>query len=63
MVEGLTDKGHKYEILDLYAEHSNPLLQPIDEPVFGNSDKVYSKEVQREMEHIREHERRKYPSK
>ncbi|AIQ46485.1 NAD(P)H dehydrogenase [Paenibacillus sp. FSL R7-0273] len=56
MVEGLSHSGHKYEILDLYAENFNPLLQPIDEPDFGNSDKGYSKEVQREMERIKRHD-------
>ncbi|QYK65471.1 MULTISPECIES: NAD(P)H oxidoreductase [Paenibacillus] len=56
LVEGLTHTGHEYEILDLYAENFNPLLYPVDEPEFGNPDKVYSDEVQREMDRIRKHD-------
>ncbi|GKU84123.1 NAD(P)H oxidoreductase [Niallia sp. NCCP-28] len=56
IVEGLAHTGHEYEILDLYAEKFNPLLLPVDEPDFGDPDKIYSKEVQREMERIKKHD-------
>lgn len=56
IVEGLAHTGHEYEILDLYAEKFNPLLLPIDEPEFGDPNKMYSEEVQREMERIKKHD-------
>lgn len=56
IVEGLTHSGHEYEILDLYAEKFNPSLLPVDEPDLWHSGKVYSEEVQREMERIKKHD-------
>ena len=51
-IEGLTETGHVYEIVDLYTEKFNPVLYPQDEPDWDNPDKVYSKEVLYEMERI-----------
>lgn len=53
---GLNKNNHDYEIADLYVERFNPLIFSEDEPDWDNANKVYSKEVMREMERIEAHD-------
>jgi NAD(P)H dehydrogenase (quinone) len=48
--------GHTFEVADLAAEGFDPVLREADEPDWGNSAKVYSGAVQREMRRIERNE-------
>jgi NAD(P)H dehydrogenase (quinone) len=41
-----------FEVADLASEQFDPVLREADEPDWGDPDKVYSEEVQREMRRI-----------
>ncbi|RIX59729.1 NAD(P)H oxidoreductase [Paenibacillus nanensis] len=50
--QGLADAGHETEILDLHRIGFNPVLWEADEPDWSTDQKIYSPEVQREMERM-----------
>lgn len=52
-VQGLTDSGHETEVLDLHRIHFNPVLWEADEPDWSADHKVYSSEVETEMERMK----------
>ncbi|GAK42623.1 NAD(P)H oxidoreductase [Paenibacillus sp. TCA20] len=55
-VQGLKDAGHESEVLDLHRHGFNPVLGEADEPDWSDSRKIYSPEVEAEMERMRKHD-------
>jgi NAD(P)H dehydrogenase (quinone) len=53
---GLAAAGHRVTEADLTAEGFDPRLGPADEPDWDDAGKLYSAEVQREMDRIRTHQ-------
>ncbi|MCP4472846.1 MAG: hypothetical protein GY815_19575 [Gammaproteobacteria bacterium] len=53
---GLEKNGHSVEWANLVEEGFDPVLREADEPGWNDSDKRYSREVQREMERIERNE-------
>lgn len=54
LIEGLREKNHDIEVLDLYREEFNPLVYEADEPIYSRKEnKIYSAKVESEMERIR----------
>ena len=49
-------KGHEFEWADLAREQFDPVLREVDEPDWADPNKVYSDEVQREMQRIERNE-------
>jgi NAD(P)H dehydrogenase (quinone) len=47
-----TARGHRVDLLDLYAEGFDPRLTPADEPDWEDRDKRYSDEVHAHMDRI-----------
>ncbi|HKP27166.1 MAG TPA: NAD(P)H oxidoreductase [Dongiaceae bacterium] len=54
--EAAQKSGHTFELADLARERFNPVLREEDEPDWNDPDKVYSAEVQREMQRIERNE-------
>lgn len=52
-VQGMKDAGHEPEVLDLHRIGFNPVLREADEPDWSDSSKIYSSEVEEEMERMR----------
>lgn len=52
-MEGLRSAGHEVELLNLYQEEFNPILNEQDEPTWGQPNKKYSVEVHRRMEQMK----------
>jgi putative NADPH-quinone reductase len=55
-IQGLTDAGHETEMLDLHRSGFNPVMWEADEPDWSSDRKVYSPEVQAEMERLKNHD-------
>jgi putative NADPH-quinone reductase len=54
--EAAKANGHEFELADLVREQFDPVLREADEPDWGDPNKVYSEEVQREMRRIERNE-------
>ncbi|SDW25002.1 NAD(P)H oxidoreductase [Paenibacillus sp. PDC88] len=54
--QGLIDGGHETEVLDLHRSGFNPVLGEADEPDWSSDHKVYSPEVETEMERMKNHD-------
>jgi len=54
--QGLIDAGHDTEVLDLHRNGFNPVLWEADEPDWSSDEKLYSPEVQSEMERMKNHD-------
>lgn len=54
--QGLTDAGHETEMLDLHRSGFNPVLWEADEPDWSSDRKIYSPEVEAEMERMKKHD-------
>ncbi|MFC6333494.1 NAD(P)H oxidoreductase [Paenibacillus septentrionalis] len=55
-VQGLTEAGHDYEILDLHEIGFNPVLQGTDEPDWSVEEQTFSPEVEVEIKRMKEHD-------
>lgn len=55
-VQGLTEAGHDYEILDLHEIGFNPVLQGKDEPDWSADEQAFSPEVKVEINRMKEHD-------
>ncbi|MBD2870974.1 NAD(P)H oxidoreductase [Paenibacillus arenilitoris] len=55
-MQGLRDAGHETELLDLHRSGFDPVLWEADEPDFSGKRKIYSPEVEAEMERMRKHD-------
>lgn len=55
-VQGLHDAGHKTEVLDLHRSGFDPVLWEADEPDYVTNDKVYSPEVETEIERMKKYD-------
>ena len=55
-VQGLTEAGHDFEILDLHEIGFNPVLQGMDEPDYTQPHQAFSPEVTTEMERLKKHD-------
>jgi putative NADPH-quinone reductase len=53
-VQGLIEAGHETEILDLHRIGFNPVLWEEDEPDWSGKSKLYSPEVEREIERMKQ---------
>lgn len=51
--KGIIDNNNDVEILDLYKMNFNPIMYIEDEADYNNIDKVYSEEVQKEINRIK----------
>ncbi|QYR21046.1 NAD(P)H oxidoreductase [Paenibacillus sp. sptzw28] len=54
--QGLADAGHETEVLDLHRIGFNPLLWESDEPESSSDRKIYSPEVETEIERMKKHD-------
>lgn len=54
--QGLSDAGHETEILDLHRSGFNPVLWEADEPDWSSDRKIYSPEVEAEIERMKNHD-------
>ncbi|MFE5320671.1 NAD(P)H oxidoreductase [Paenibacillus sp. NPDC056579] len=54
--QGLRDAGHETEILDLHRSGFNPVLWEEDEPDYSIERKIYSPEVEAEIERMKNHD-------
>ena len=55
-VQGLTQAGHTYEMVDLHEIGFDPVLAGMDEPDLSATEQPYSPQVEREMERMRKHD-------
>ncbi|WP_079911310.1 NAD(P)H oxidoreductase [Paenibacillus sp. 32352] len=55
-VQGLADAGHETEVLDLHRSGFNPVMWEADEPDWSSDHKIYSPEVEAEMERMKHHD-------
>ncbi|MEO2204730.1 NAD(P)H oxidoreductase [Paenibacillus pabuli] len=55
-VQGLTEAGHDFEILDLHEIGFNPVLQGMDEPDYTQPHQVFSPETTTEMERLKKYD-------
>ncbi|KPV60109.1 NAD(P)H dehydrogenase [Paenibacillus sp. A3] len=55
-LQGLADAGHKTEMLDLHRSGFNPVLWEADEPDWSSDRKIYSPEVEAEMERMKKYD-------
>ncbi|NUU78830.1 NAD(P)H oxidoreductase [Paenibacillus xylanilyticus] len=55
-VQGLTEAGHGYEILDLHEVSFDPVLRGMDEPDYTQEHQVFSPEIETEMERLKKHD-------
>jgi len=55
-VQGLTEAGHDFEILDLHEIGFNPVLQGTDEPDWSVEEQTFSPEVEVEIKRMKEHD-------
>ncbi|MBD2868867.1 NAD(P)H oxidoreductase [Paenibacillus arenilitoris] len=54
--QGLVDAGHEMEVLDLHRSGFNPVLWEADEPDSSTDRKIYSPEVETEIERMKQHD-------
>ncbi|MDF2961450.1 MAG: ycaK [Paenibacillus sp.] len=54
--QGLTDAGHETEMLDLHRSGFNPVLWEADEPDWSSDHKIYSPEVEAEIDRMKKHD-------
>jgi len=54
--QGLADAGHETEILDLHRSGFNPVLWEADEPDWSSEGRIYSPEVEAEIERMKKHD-------
>lgn len=54
--QGLNDAGHETEMLDLHRSDFNPILWEADEPDWSSDSKIYSPEVEAEIERMKKHD-------
>lgn len=54
--QGLNDAGHETEMLDLHRSGFNPILWEADEPDWSSDSKIYSPEVEAEIERMKKHD-------
>ena len=54
--EAAKANGHEFELADLAHEKFDPVLREADEPDWGDPDKTYSDDVQREMRRVERNE-------
>lgn len=52
--QGLKEAGHETEIIDLHRSGFNPVLWEEDEPDWSGKPKLYSPEVEREIERMKQ---------
>lgn len=55
-LQGLADAGHETEMLDLHRSGFNPVLWEADEPDWSSDRKIYSPEVEAEMERMKKYD-------
>lgn len=55
-VQGLHAAGHETELLDLHRIGFDPVLREADEPDWSGKHKVYSPEVEAEIERMKKHD-------
>ncbi|MEC0331748.1 NAD(P)H oxidoreductase [Paenibacillus macerans] len=55
-IQGLTYAGHETELLDLHRSGFNPVMWEADEPDWSSNRKIYSPEVEAEMERMKNHD-------
>ncbi len=55
-LQGLADAGHETEMLDLHRSGFNPVLWEADEPDWSSDRKIYSPEVETEMERMKKYD-------
>ncbi|MCZ8520678.1 MULTISPECIES: NAD(P)H oxidoreductase [Paenibacillus] len=55
-VQGLQKAGHRTEVLDLHRSGFDPVLREADEPDWSNDGKVYSPEVEKEIERMKKYD-------
>ncbi|CAG7654899.1 NAD(P)H oxidoreductase [Paenibacillus allorhizosphaerae] len=54
--QGLADAGHETEVLDLHRSGFNPVLWEADEPDWSSDHKIYSPEVEAEIERMKKYD-------
>ncbi|RCW42282.1 NAD(P)H oxidoreductase [Paenibacillus prosopidis] len=54
--QGLNDAGHETEMLDLHRSGFDPILWEADEPDWSSESKIYSPEVEAEIERMKKHD-------
>ncbi|CAM4279235.1 NAD(P)H oxidoreductase [Paenibacillus tarimensis] len=55
-VQGLTEAGHDYEILDLHRNGFDPVLKGVDEPDWSATEQTFSPQVETEIRRMKEHD-------
>ncbi|NEN84867.1 NAD(P)H oxidoreductase [Paenibacillus elgii] len=55
-LQGLADAGHETEMLDLHRSGFNPVLWEADEPDWSSDHKIYSPEVEAEIERMKKYD-------
>ncbi|KEQ24240.1 NAD(P)H oxidoreductase [Paenibacillus tyrfis] len=55
-LQGLADAGHETEMLDLHRRGFNPVLWEADEPDWSSDRKIYSPEVEAEIERMKKYD-------
>lgn len=54
--QGLADAGHQTELLDLHRSGFDPVMREADEPDWSSDRKIYSPEVEAEIERMKKHD-------
>lgn len=55
-VQGLSEAGHEYEVLDLHGIGFDPILKGVDEPVLSAAEQSFSPEIEMEIRRMKEHD-------
>ncbi|GMX66229.1 hypothetical protein Elgi_55010 [Paenibacillus elgii] len=55
-LQGLAEAGHETEMLDLHRSGFNPVLWEADEPDWSSDRKIYSPEVEAEIERMKKYD-------